>query len=275
MYSSRSLFYMFWGMVVLPICFLMFFPFMWLFFSSFKTSSEVFSINLVLLPSSFSLENYVTALSSIPIFMYLKNTLFVAIISIAGQLITCSAAAYALGGMEFTGSKYVFIFIVASMIIPHETSIVSNFLTVKNLGLIDTYLGMAALSLTSVMGIFILRQFFKSVPDEITESARIDGCNEFSIFFNMMLPLSKPALATISIFAFMNSWNSYLWPLVVTNNNKIRTIQVGLKFLIDPELGANWPAVMAATSIFLFPAMIVFVVLQRYFVEGVARSGLK
>lgn len=256
------------------MAFVVSFPYIWMFISSFKADNEVFDKS-TFFPKEWLFENYVNAMKRAPFDLFFLNTVLTSAIIVAAQLVTCSLAAYAFAKMDFRGKKTLFMVFMASMMIPGEATIISNFITVHQMGLINTYFGLVITSLTSVFGIFLLRQFFKTVPDALLDSARIDGCSDFRIFISILLPLAKSALATVAIFAFINSWNNYMWPLIVTNSNEMRTVQIGLRYMVDPDLGPDWPEIMAASTVIIIPVMAVFVFLQKYFVQGITKTGIK
>ncbi len=161
------------------------------------------------------------------------------------------------------------------MMVPGEASIIPNFLLAKNLHLLDTFLGLAMPSLTSVFGIFLMRQSFMSIPDDLLNAARIDGCGELGAFWHVGLPCARSSLATLCIFGFLGSWNEYMWPMIVTNKNRMRTLQIGLKYMISPDLGPQWPMIMAASAMILLPVLLLFVCLQKYFIDGMVHTGIK
>lgn len=253
---------------------LVLFPYAWMFISSFKSQQEVFDKHTVF-PSVWMIQNYSEALQMAPFGRFFINSIVTSAIIIAAQVFTCSLASYAFAKVEFRFKKAYFFVFISSMMIPAETTTISNFITAYNLKITNTYIGLVITSLTSVFGIFLLRQFFMTIPDALIEAAKIDGCNELKVFSRICLPLSKSGIATISMFAFINSWNSYMWPMIVTSNPKMRTVQTGLSYLINPEQGTDWAKVMAASVVIILPVMVLFVFLQRYFIQGITKTGLK
>lgn len=254
--------------------FLVAFPFLWMILSSFKDGSEVFAKGSIF-PKVWNFSNYAAGLAMAPFDIFIKNSIIVAAIAIVAQVITCSLAAYGFAKVQFRSKKIIFAVLLASMMIPTESTIVANFLTLKSLNLINTYLGISITSLTSFFGIFLMRQFFLTIPNSLNEAAYIDGCNEFTIFLRIYLPLSKGSLATVAIFAFINSWNSFMWPLTVTSKTEMRTVQVGLRYLVDPDLGTQWPQLMAVSTVIILPVLLVFLFLQKYFIQGITKTGVK
>ncbi|WP_186446221.1 carbohydrate ABC transporter permease [Paenibacillus cremeus] len=254
---------------------IMILPFLWMILSSFKPGDEIFTSSFFALPSHWVWKNYVTAWHAAPFGRFFLNSLIIAIGVVVGQILTCSFAAYALTWVNLWGRKFWFLFIIATTMIPFESTIIPSYLVVKQLGWMNSYAGLIAPGITSVFGIFLLRQFFLTVPRELFEAARMDGCTHFGMLFRVILPLSKTVLATMSLFAFLHAWNSYLWPLMITNSTDMRTVQIGLRYMINVELGTQWPSLMAASTLIILPVLIVFLLLQKYFIRGVMQSGIK
>lgn len=250
------------------------FPYIWMIISSFKSYSEVFDKS-VIFPERWIWENYPNAMKAAPFGRFFINSAITSAMIITAQLLTCSLAAFAFAKMQFRFKNAIFFVFLCSMMIPAETTTIANFVTVFNLKLTNTYMGITIVSLTSVFGIFLLRQYFMTIPDALIEAARIDGCTDFAVFRRIFLPLAGGALATVGMFAFINSWNSYMWPMIVTSNPMMRTVQTGLRYIIDPERGIEWALVMAASTVIIMPVMIIFVFLQKYFIQGITKSGLK
>lgn len=261
--------------VLISVALIIVFPFLWMIISSFKGPDEIFADTFKIFPKEWMFSNYPDAMHRAPFGRFFLNTLIVSAIALVAQLFTCSCAAYAFAKLDFFGKRTLFIIVLSSMIIPFETTIIPNFILARTLGLMDTHLGIAMVSLTSVFGIFLMRQFFMTIPDDLLHAARIDGCKDWGIFIHVIIPSSGSVFATTAIFSFLGSWNGYIWPLIVTNNNDMRTIQVGLKYLVHPDLGPEWPIIMAASSIIILPVLLLFIFMQQYFVEGITRTGLK
>ena len=262
-------------LLLIPAAILMGFPFLWMVSASLKSGSEVFSSTISLIPESWQWHNYVTAWNSAPFDIFFLNSLLMAVGVVVGQVITCSLAAYAFSLIHFKGKKLLFIIVLASMMIPAEATIIPAYLVVKELNWLDTYYGLIVPGMTSVFGIFIMRQFFLTMPKDYVEAAKLEGASHFKIYLTIGMPLAKPVLATVCIFAFLNAYNSYMWPLLITTEVEMRTLQIGLRYLIDPELGTRWPELMAASTFVIFPVLLVFIFLQRYFIKGVMGSGIK
>lgn len=250
------------------------FPFFWMVLCSFKSSSEVLSKN-VFWPSVWHPENYTLALSRARFDIYFANSIFMALVSVGAQLITGSMAAYAFAKVKFRLSKPLFLIFLCSMMIPMEATIISNYLTISAVGLMDTFFSVVCTSLVSVFGVFLLRQFYMTIPDALLEAAKIDGAGEIQVFVRIILPLGKSAMATIAIMGFISSWNSYLWPLIITNSMELRTVQTGLRALMTLDQGVEWNELMAMSTLVTIPVIALFVFLQKYFVQGVTKVGIK
>lgn len=250
------------------------FPFFWMVICSFKSSSEVLSKN-AFWPTQWHPENYVLAWGRARFDIYFRNSLLMALASVAGQLITSSMAAYAFAKMKFKLNKPLFMLFLCSMMIPQEATIISNYLTLSAVGLMDTFFAVICTSIVSVFGVFLLRQFYMTIPDALLEAAKIDGAGEIQSFVSIVLPLGKSAMATIAIIGFIGSWNSYLWPLIITNSMELRTVQTGLRAMMTLDQGVEWNQLMAMSTLITVPTIVLFVALQKYFVQGITKVGLK
>lgn len=250
------------------------FPFFWMVICSFKSSSEVLS-KKAFWPTQWHPENYVLAWGRARFDIYFRNSLLMALASVAGQLITSSMAAYAFAKMKFKLNKPLFMLFLCSMMIPQEATIISNYLTLSAVGLMDTFFAVICTSIVSVFGVFLLRQFYMTIPDALLEAAKIDGAGEIQSFVSIVLPLGKSAMATIAIIGFIGSWNSYLWPLIITNSMELRTVQTGLRAMMTLDQGVEWNQLMAMSTLITVPTIVLFVALQKYFVQGITKVGLK
>lgn len=260
--------------VLAVISLIVVFPFFWMIICSFKSSSEVLSKNSFW-PSVWHVENYALAWGRARFDIYFRNSTLMALASVAGQLITSSMAAYAFSKLKFKLSKPLFMVFLCSMMIPLEATIVSNYLTLSAMGLMDTFFAVISTSIVSVFGVFLLRQFYMTIPDALLEAARIDGASEVQSFVRIILPLGKSAMATIAIIGFIGSWNSYLWPLIITNSMELRTVQTGLRAMMTLDVGVEWQQLMAMSTLITVPTIILFVALQKYFVQGITKVGIK
>ncbi|MFJ9968537.1 carbohydrate ABC transporter permease [Streptomyces avermitilis] len=251
----------------------MFFPFLWTLITSLQPNGNGFTAP-ALVPGTVSGDGYHTLLHAVPFTRVAINSLWLALTSTAVQLITNSMAAYAFSRLRFRGRGLVFGCYLATMMIPLQVLIVPLFAEMKALNLVDTYAALLAPTLTSGFGVFLLRQAMDGVPRELDEAARLDGAGHLRIFGWVLLPLVRPALATFSVFAFMASWNSFLWPLVITRSPEFMTLPLALAGLQD-QFSTQWNVAMAGSVLGTLPIMILYLFTQKYVVQSVARSGLK
>lgn len=249
-------------------------PFLWMVITSFKTEKEVFSWPIKFYPTLFSFENYEGAFSLMPLTRLLLNTLFVAGSVTVLQLILNSLAAYGLSRFKFKGRDVIFIILIGTLMIPREVIIIPLYIIINSMGLVDTYQSQIFPFASSAFGIFLLRQFFLGIPDELEDAALMDGASRLQIFWKVILPLSLPALWTTAIFSFLASWNSYLWPLVAINDSKKQMIQVGLS-QFSSDWMTQWTWKMAATTVAVVPIIIFFFFIQKQYVEGIRGIGIK
>jgi len=258
------------------------FPFFWMLSTSLKTSEETYTVPQTLLPASPQLDNYPDAWTSaqdasgdtVTFGVYFRNSLFVAACVTAGVLLTSILAAYAFANMTFPGKGAIFVGFLATMMIPFEVAIVPNYMTIDRLGWYNTFPALIVPWMASVFSIFILRQFFKTIPADYFDAARIDGCGHWRYMWNVAVPMAMPALVTITIFTFLGSWNAFLWPMLVTDSPRMRVVQYGLKVMMD-ENSTNFHLLMAAAAIVIIPVVALYLILQRRFIEGVSGAGLK
>lgn len=249
-------------------------PFVWMISSSLKTSADVFSIPMKWIPDTFHWENYVTIWQRVPLLAYFKNTALVAIIVTLMQILTSSFAAYAFAKMTFRGRDLLFMLYIGTIAVPWQVYMVPQFIMMRSIGLYDTIWALVVLQSFSAFGVFLMRQFYLGIPNELSEAARIDGLSEYGIWGRIVLPLAKPAIATLAIFTFVNTWNDYMGPMIYLTTDLNKTIQVGLRRFIQ-AFSADYHLIMAASLCSLLPVTIVFLFLQRYFIEGIATTGLK
>ncbi len=253
-------------------------PFIWMVTTSLKPSGSEFSYPPELLPKTLDFTNYVNLFTLVPFGRYFLNTLVVTVFTVAGQLIVCSMAAYGFARLHFFGRDTIFILYLATMMIPFQITLIPLFLIVFGLGWINTYQGLIVPAISSVFGIFLLRQAFQGIPQDYHDAARIDGASEWVIFTRIFLPLTGPALTTLAVFAFMGTWTDLLWPLLIARNQEMRTLELGLAYFNASTTAfrqTNWPLVMAAAVVVMLPVLIVYIFAQRYFVAGIALSGVK
>lgn len=247
-------------------------PFIWMILTSVKTLEETFSLNVTLLPKHFILDNYKQVWSLLPFGRFFINSFIVSFCVTIGQIILCSLSAYAFARLEFPGRDKLFLLYLAALMIPSQVMLVPNFIIVKYLHLTDNLAGVIIPQLFSVFGTFLLRQFFLSIPKEIEEAARIDGCGFFGTYLRIILPMSKSALTILGLFAFMSSWNSFLWPLIVLNKESNYTVPIGL-VTFQGQFTTNWPIMMAAACQSMIPVIIVYIFAQKYIIEGISLTG--
>ena len=249
-------------------------PFVWMISSSLKLDREVFAYPMRWIPETFHWENYVLIWQKVPMLTYFKNTAFVAIVVTCLQTLTSSFAAYAFAKLHFKGRDTLFLCYIATIAVPWQAYMLPQFILMRSIGLYDTLWAMVVLQAFSAFGVFLMRQFYQGVPTELCEAARIDGLSEYGIWARIMLPLSKAAIATLVIFTFVGTWNDYMGPMIYLTRDMNKTIQVGLRRFIQ-ENSSDYHLIMAASLVSLLPVSIVFLCLQKYFIEGIATSGLK
>jgi len=253
---------------------LMLLPFFWMLSTSLKTLAEALRMPPIWIPKAPHWENYVLAWNAAPFGRYFFNSFFIAITTTVGEVITTILAAYAFAKMEFFGKNFLFILLLGTLMIPGQMLLVPNYVTIKRLGWYNTYWALIIPWVVSVFGIFLLRQFFRTIPDELWDAARIDGCSRFRFIWRIVVPLSRPGIATVALFKFVGSWNAFLWVLIMTDKVELRTVPVGLRFFMS-DVGTNYPLLMAAATMAIVPILILFFFTQRQFIQGVARTGLK
>ena len=249
-------------------------PFAWMISTSLKSGQYVLSMPPQLIPNPATLDSYRRIFELYPIGRMLFNSLFVAGLTTVGQLITCSMAAYAFARLKFRGHNFVFLLYLATLMVPFQVTITPLFILMRIFGWINTYQGLILPGVFSAFGTFMLRQAFMTIPTEYEEAAYMDGASPLTIFLKIILPLSKPALATLSVFAFMGSWNSFMWPLFIVREETLMTLPVGLATLQGRWL-TEWNLVMAGAVITVLPMLLLYLFAQKYLVQGYVMSGLK
>lgn len=262
-------------MLMLAVC--MITPFVWMVITSLHPSKGVLPDPSHLFPNRWHWENYMTVLTmpDTPIARYFFNTTFVCISVVAGSLLFNSMAAYGFARTEFKGRDLLFYAFLATMMVPGAVTMIPVFLIVRSLGWLDTYYALIVPGLSSAFGIFLLRQFFMTLPKELDDAARLDGCSEAAIYWRIALPLSGPALATLAAFTFIGTWTDFFGPLIYTSSTSMHTLEVGLAVFKDAFNGSNWPLQMTAAVIVLIPCLLIFLFTQRFFVKGITMTGLK
>ncbi len=249
-------------------------PFYWMVATAFKTPSEAISVPPTWIPSEWTFSNFAEAWSKVPWLRYFFNTALVAVFILAGNLLTSILAGFAFSNFDFKGKEKVFLLFLATMMIPMPVYIIPGYLILTYLNWIDTYAALIVPWTVSVFSVFLVRQHMKTIPRELWDAARIDGCGKFGYLWRIVVPLIKPALATVSIFSVVSSWNSFLWPLVVTNSKHLRPIQVGLAYFTQ-EQSTDYTLLSAAATFTALPLIVLFLFAQKRIINSFARSGLK
>ncbi len=255
------------------LAFLMVVPFIVMITTALKPENELFSHAGSWMGTYLAWENFTYAWNYIPFGKFFINSIFVSLSVTFLEVLTSSLAAYAFARLRFPGRDLLFYLYLGTLMIPAQVTIVPQFILMNQFGWVDSYQALILPAAFTAFGTFLLRQFFLTVPFELEESARIDGCSRFGTYFRIMLPLSKPALATLGVFAFVTQWNAFFWPLVITNTEDMKVLSVGLK-MFQGIYGTEWHLMMAASAIVIIPSMIVFGFLQRYLVEGIQLTGM-
>ncbi len=251
-------------------------PFLWLLSSSFKPEMDIFLFPPKWIPDPWRPQNYVDALTYKPFNIYITNTLIIVTLNLIAILFTSSLCAYGFARIRFWGRDFWFVLVLSTMMVPYFVLMVPQFVIFSRLGWIDTFLPLTVPLFFGggAFNIFLLRQFFRTLPEELADAARIDGCSEFRIYWNIMLPLAKPALAAVAIFTFLNGWNDFIGPLLYLNSPEKFTVAIGLA-TFRSVMRTRYDLLMAASSAMIFPVIVLFFFAQRYFIQGVVISGLK
>lgn len=248
-------------------------PFLWMFFSSFKTNTELFEMKLF--PNQIQFENYKAVFEQIPFFLYLKNTLIIVFFNIIGSVVSSAWVAYGFSRLRWKFREQVFGIVLVTMVLPFQVTMIPLFIIFQNLGWIGTFL---PLTVTAFFGnafyIFLIRQFFIGLPQELSEAAKVDGASDYRIFLQILVPLSRPVLVTVCVFAFMKTWNDYIGPLVFLADKDLYTLSLAAQ-LLKSNLDPNWDLLMAMGTMMTLPVLIIFFCLQKYFIQGISMSGIK
>ncbi len=251
-------------------------PILWMIVTSLKPESEIFHFPITWIPEHPTLNYYDNFFASFPVLQWFQNSLVVALLTTVLTLIVDSLAAYPLARMQFRGRRVVILIILATFLLPAEIQFVPLFLGLSQLGISDSYFSLTMPLAANAFGVFLLIQFFQTVPIELEDAAAIDGCSKLAFFLRILLPLSGPALAVVAIFSFIGSWNNFIWPLIVTNSDATRTLPVGLSVMVAGSgMAQHYGILMAAAAFATIPAIIFFMLLQRYFIKGIATTGIK
>ncbi len=259
--------------LLLLTCLAMAAPFLWMAVTSLMSQLEVFAGGGIL-PAAPLWSNYPEALTAQPFGRYFLNSLFFSVAVVAGQIVTATTAGYAFARIDFPGRQKVFMLFLATMMVPVVIVLIPRFLLIDALGWIDSYQGLISTELVSVWGIFLMRQYFRTLPRELEDAARVDGAGPLRVFVSVALPLAKPAVATLALFAFIDAWKNLLWPLLATRSMEMRVVEVGIA-AFHSTYEINWPYQMAAGVVAVLPIAVLFLFTQRYFVRGIQLEGIR
>ena len=250
------------------------FPLLYAVSVSLMPGSELFTMEMNLLPKHPDFTNYLRAWTQVPLVRFIFNSFLVSGCITLGQIITCSLAAFAFSFLHFKGKNLLFLLVMATMMVPGEATIISNYLTVSSLGILDSYLVLILPSLTSAMGIFLFRQFYMTFPMSLYESAKLDGCSNLRFIVSILLPLTKSAIGAMSVYTFINAWNMYMWPLLVTGSQEMRTVQIGISMLDNTD-AQSITLMMAGVVSVIIPSMVIFIVGQKQLIRGMFSGAVK
>jgi multiple sugar transport system permease protein len=266
------------GVIIILVCviiaYIMVVPFVWMISASFKLNSEIFSYPIRWIPERFHFDHYDNVLTGIPFPVYFFNSAKLALVITLLQLFTCSLAAYSFSKLRFPGRDKIFLAYLATMMVPWHAIMIPQFIIVKGLGMYNTHWSLIVLQAFSAFGVFLLRQNMISIPGSLSEAARIDGCSSFRIYWNIILPLTKTGLATLSVLTFNGVWNDYMGPMIYLDSDRLRTIQIALAGFRE-QYSANYGAILAGTVISIIPIVVVYACAQKYIVDGIAYAGVK
>ena len=274
--QSKS--YKFWRVVLyavlIALAVLMLIPFAWMLSASLKLDKDVFIFPIQWIPENPRWQNYMDIWTKIPLAKFVLNTAKLTVIVTCLQLLTSSFAAYAFAKLDFKYKNLLFMAYISTIAMPWQVYMVPQFIMMRGMGMNDSHMAIICLQAFSAFGVFMMRQFYPGISDELYEAARIDGMSEYKIYSRIMLPLSKPALSTLTIFTFVATWNDFLGPMIYLKTESKKTLQIGLRMFIS-QYSSEYGLIMAASVLSLIPVLIVFLSLQKYFVEGIAATGVK
>lgn len=249
-------------------------PFLWMLSTALKTAPETIHVPPIWIPKSLQWGNFVQAWHEAPFARYFVNSVVVTVVTTVGQLFTSILAAFAFARLKFYGKNIVFLIFLGTMMIPGEMLIIPNFVTLSKLNLIDTYGALIIPWLASFFTVFTLRQTFQSVPDQIYYAAKIDGASDWKFLWTVLVPMSKSTITAVTVLEVIGSWNSFMWPLIVTNSETMRTLPVGLQ-AFTTDAGTQYQLLMAASTFVIIPMVVVYIFLQKYIIAGISKAGLK
>jgi ABC-type glycerol-3-phosphate transport system permease component len=255
----------------------MVFPFLWMLSTALKTPPQLLEFPPILIPSPFDWSNFATALQTLPFGRFLRNTLIIEVFVIIGGLISNTLVAYGFARLRFPGRDLLFFLVISTIIIPWMVRLVPLYLLFNQLGWVNSFLPLVVPAFFGTpFDIFLLRQFFRSIPDDLSDAARIDGANELQILTRLILPLSKPVLAAVVIFTFQNVWDDFVYPLVFLHDQQLKTVALGLyDFIAIDPFATPWHLLMAASVLVVLPVLLLFAAFQRYFIQGITLTGVK
>ena len=261
-------------MLILALAAVMLVPFLWMISASLKLNKDVFTYPVKWIPEKLEWSNYSKIWKEIPLLLFFKNSAKLTIIITAIQVFTSSFAAYAFAKLHFKGRDLLFILYICTIAVPWQVYMVPQYIMVGKMSLTDSHLGMIMMQSFTAMGVFLMRQFYTSIPDELCEAARIDGLTEYGIYFRVVLPLAKGGIATLIISSFVTVWNDFMGPLIYLSSLEKKTLQLGLRMFIS-QYSSEYNLIMAASIVSLIPVFVMFAALQKFFTEGIAASGIK
>ncbi|MGN7949383.1 carbohydrate ABC transporter permease [Microbacterium sp. 22215] len=250
-------------------------PFVWMYLGSVKTQQELVRRPPTWWPESFTWDNFVTWFTKLDFGTFFFNSVVVAGFTVLGTLLFCSMVGYALAKLQFPGKSALFVLVLVTLMVPGVVTFIPLFVVISNLGLVSTYPALILPFLAGPLGVFLMRQFIGEIPDSLIEAARIDGAGEMRIFATIVLPLCKPALATLAILTFLGSWNNFLWPLVVAQSERMYTLPVALSLYSVGQNATNYGVLLAGSVLVITPVLLMFIALQKYFIQGIAMTGIK
>jgi len=262
------------SIIVLVGSFIMIFPFVWMILSAFKSPADVYTYPPKWLPSQWNLDNFKKVFEMIPFWTYYGNSIFTSVVQTFLQIAISILAAYALTKLRFPGRNFVYRFLQSSMFVPTVVTIIPTFLIISKMGLVDTYAGIILPQIMAAFTTMLIMSFFVSVPNELLEAARIDGCGFMGCLFKIMIPSSVSGITTAALFSFLGHWKAYQWPLIVTNSTKLRTLPIGLKYLVQ-ESSSEYQIMMAAALMAVVPVLIVYSIYEKQLVKSITLTGIK
>ncbi|WP_274362013.1 carbohydrate ABC transporter permease [Paenibacillus thermotolerans] len=263
------------SIILIAAGFLMIFPFLWIFSTSLRPAMESFKLPPALFPTRYDWKNYAYVFEAVPFFHFFLNSLKIALFITAGQLVTCATAAYAFARLQFPGRTALFLLLLSGLMIPSQVTIIPLFITIKNLGWMDTHASLIVPALVNPFGIFLLRQYMMTIPKELEEAARVDGASRFRIFWNIMMPIAAPAAAVVAVFTFIGSWNNFFGPLLFLNTYEKMTLPLGLTILQGYMGNGNPSAILAGVMMSIVPVLLFYIFSQKYLIEGTTLGSIK